>query len=155
MKNILITAGTTSLAFKVKNILSDNFHVSLGTKEEIPSIIKNQYITLAKESSNSYINELLKIALDNNINYLLPLSSSEAIVLSQNKVLFEEYDITILIPEFNELNNIQSTNNPDKTLNLSLLDKGFDLISQKQSYVKTSGLGIISDSENDFILVIL
>lgn len=155
MNNILITAGTTSLAFKVKNLIANDFNVSLGTAEEIPSIFEKNYIKLPKESSNSFINETLKTSLDNSINYLLPLTISEALILSQNISLFEEYGITILIPPFNVLNSIITTNLPDKEMNLSLLNNGYDFIKQKQTPLTISGLGILSDSEIDFILVIL
>jgi len=155
MNNILITAGTTALALRLKKNLSPNFNVFLADSNEIPSVVKNQYLQLPKDNSFSFVHEVLKVALDSHINYILPLNDKEIIRLSQNITLFEEYGIDVLIPEADELLTIKTTNNPDKSLPLALLQNGKNLINGDQTKLSVSGLGYISDSEEDFILVAL
>lgn len=154
MNKILITAGTSALAFRLKNNLSNQFTFVLGESDEIPSVLKNQYIQTPKDSSPSFVHEILKIALDNNINKVIPLRDTEIIKLSKSLTIFEEYGISILIPESATLSDIKTLSNPDKSIPLSLLDHGTDLISGNKTNLEMSGLVSISDEGNDFILIL-
>jgi len=155
MNKILVTAGTHALAYRIKNELNGKLLVSLATADDIPSILKDQFIKLPSISSTSIVHEILKIALDNNFTYILPLSLTEIIKLSESLTLFEEYNITILVPEFHSLRNIQTIKSPNKNLPLSLIHNGYDIISGKPSAIKTNGLIITSDSEEEFALATL
>lgn len=155
MQSILITAGTTSLALKVKNILANKFDITLGTSGDIPSILKNTYIQLPKENTIGYIHEILKIALDNNFNYILPLTVAEAYILSKNLIIFEEYDIKILLTEPAVMEELMTIDNPSNTMPLVLLENGVDLISGKKTNSAWTGLGVLSDEESDFAIVLL
>lgn len=155
MNNILVTAGTTAVALRLKNLLSANFNIFLGDSKEIPFAVKEQYLQLPKDSSFSFVHEILKIALDNKLNYILPLVDKEILRLSQNLTLFEEYGINILAPEPDILLTLNTTNNPDKSLQLVLLENGKNLINGEQTDLSLTGLGFLSDSKEDFVLVAL
>lgn len=153
MQNILITSGTTSLALRLKNILSDKYNVILSTSAEIPSVMKNHYLQLPNDSSPIFVHELLKLALSNNIIYVLPLIGSEILILSQNKVLFEEYNIKLLIPNNSLMDTLDTISTVDKSMELALLDNGTDLITGNKTSIQIDGLGLISDSGDEFILI--
>lgn len=153
MKQILITAGTTTLTLKLKSILTKSFNVLLGYSEEIPFLSSDKYLKLPKESSNSFVHEFLKACLDKEIQYLLPIYKEEILLLSENIPLFKEYGITILIPPpivLKDLAMVQEIENYD---DLQLLEEGYDHLLNKTTDLKITGLGTRSNSRHNFTLV--
>lgn len=153
MQKILITQGVNSLAFRIKNILSNSFIVTLASSSEVPSVLKDSYLNIPKVESSSFQHEMLKLAIDNEIDYILPLHIKEISLLSQSLVLFEEYGIKVLVPVPSQLAELPYMNSLPKELDLVLLDQGVDLISAKNVGVSITGLGVLSDSGDEFILM--
>lgn len=153
MKRILITGGTTSLAFKVKMLMKDTFDILLGDAREIPAILGDHFINLPKVSSRSYPHEMLKIALDHDLKYILPLYKEEIFLLSDNLSLFSEYEVKILIPTPAILKHIDIDQIADKSQPLILLEEGYDLMKQSTTELKLTGLGVHSNNQFQFTLV--
>lgn len=97
---ILITAASYSAAFKIHRLLG-SASVYFGEQLEMPPIPGNEFIRLPETGSPSYINEMLKLCLDNQISTVFPLKRTEINVLSGARQLFEEYGISLIIPSDN------------------------------------------------------
>lgn len=153
MNNLLITGGTTSYAFRIMNLLSDKFIISLGTADDIPSVMNKHFIKLPSSTINSFVHEVLKIALENNITYILPIEEKEITLLSQSLSLFEEYGIQILIPNVDEIRNLNLTSAPHKNSRLTVLIGGVDLLNNNKTIFNFSGCGYITEANDEFILI--
>lgn len=94
---ILITAASYSAAFKIDRMLGSP-SVYFGEQLEMPPIPGKKFIHLPEVASSSYINEMLKLCLDNQISTVLPLKRTEILALSTARQLFEEYGIDMIIP---------------------------------------------------------
>lgn len=155
MINILITSGTHALALRAKKKIASHFNVILGVSGDIPTVVKNQFIQLPQYSSSTFIHEILKIALNNNIKYILPLNGKEISLLSEVVPLFDEYDVKIIAPSKDDLLDIKTMINPDKSFDLTLLIDGMNIIEEKPTDMSISGFGILSDSEKELIIAIV
>lgn len=156
MSKILITAGTSALAIKLKNKLQSNFDVYLGEElAAIPSVLTKNYIITPSASSQSYAHSIIKIALDHNIEKILALKVEEIKKLSLSLTLFEEYGITVLSPSSEQLAEINMLAKPDKEIKLSLVDTGIDLLTNDHINIGINGLVAISDSHEDIALITL
>lgn len=99
----LITAASDSAAFRLARLFSEKV-LFFGSIEEIPNIGDTKFIKIPSAKSSSFSHELLKICLDNEINEVYPLVLDEIIELSSSRILFEEYNIKIIIPSSNYIN---------------------------------------------------
>ncbi|UIR55196.1 hypothetical protein LZQ00_13045 [Sphingobacterium sp. SRCM116780] len=154
-KRILITFGTRGLGQRIGKLLSDRFDVYFASSEEIPTVLLNseKYVKIPPGLMPTYAHELLKISLDKQIDYVLPLGGFEFEPLAQAKILFEEYAIKVIVPEHVVLENYFIIENPSKDLALVLLVDGKSLIdSFELENSSLDGLFVISDSGDDFAL---
>jgi len=98
----------------------------------------------------------LKVCLDNQVQYVLPLGKLELAPLAEAKVLFAEYGIQILVPDMAVLKDLLYFEEPNRAFDLRLLAQGVDLISHQilgpEHY---SGLYVLSDSQEEFSLVLV
>lgn len=99
----LITAASDSSAFRLARLLNEK-DLLFGSIEEIPNFGDTKFIKIPSIKSPSFAHELLKICLDNKINEVYPLFLDEIIELSTSRILFEEFNIKIIIPSVNYIN---------------------------------------------------
>jgi hypothetical protein len=99
----LITAASDSAAFRLARLFSEKV-IFLGSIEEIPNFGDTKFIKIPSAKSPSFSHELLKICLDNHVNEVYPLVFDEIVELSASRVLFEEFNIKIIIPSINYIN---------------------------------------------------
>lgn len=154
-KRILITFGTRGLGQRIAKLLEHEFDVFFASSEEIPSLLLNsgKYFKIPAGLMPTYAHEVLKISLDQHIDYVLPLGSYEFEPLSEAKVLFEEYDIKVIVPSHYVLQDYFVIENPSKELSLVLLIAGKSLLNDFETVDSSmDGLFIISDSGDDFAL---
>lgn len=154
MNKILITSALSSLGLRVSKLLKDKYELTLASSSEIPSVLQGNYQPLVEASNLSFFHIVLTMALDNNCQFVLPLEQAEIVALSESTTLFEEYGITILAPNRTQLAEINVLENPNKEFELVLLADGKDLISNRIVEIYNNGLGILSDSEVDFVLTV-
>jgi len=152
MKKILITYGTRPLAQRIAKSLVDKFEVKFATSESVPSVLMQQYYAIPNAANPTFSHELLKLCLDNQIDYLLPLGFKELESLSEAKLLFEEYDIWLIGPDTEELKHTFVLSNPNKDLEVMVIDRGVNLIDGKAVELDGSGLIVFSDEGEEYAL---
>ena len=94
---ILITAASFAVAYKLERYLNES-EVYLAEQIEMPAIPGKKFVCIPAASSPTFISEMLKICLDNQIVKIFPLKKSEIKELSEANQLFNEYGINIIIP---------------------------------------------------------
>ncbi|MCA5006189.1 hypothetical protein [Sphingobacterium bovistauri] len=154
MKRLLITSATHSLGLRVANMLEGKYEVVLSTSEDLPAFMQSNYLKIPKGINSTFAHEMLKSALDNNCQYILPLQLSEIETLAESLLLFEEYGIQVICPSKSQLEELEILANPIKDMSLSLLLDNMDLLNNRQAEVNVDGLGVLSDSGLDFLLVV-
>jgi hypothetical protein len=100
--SVLITSASDSAAFHIARLLEDE-NLIFGTIEQMPDITGSKFIRIPAASSPSFTHELLKICIDHQIHEIFPLMKDEIVELSSSRVLFEEFDIKIVIPSINSV----------------------------------------------------
>lgn len=150
----MITSATHSLGLRVAKLLESKFDVILATSDDLPSFMQANYLEIPKGVSPTFAHEMLKLALDLSCAYILPLQLPEIESLAESLQLFEEYGIKVICPVKNQLGDLEILPNPGKELPLSIVSENVDLIHDKIVQIEINGLGVISDSEMDFFLVV-
>ncbi|WP_293886098.1 MULTISPECIES: hypothetical protein [unclassified Sphingobacterium] len=155
MKKILITFGTRPLAMRIAKKLGANFEVLFASSEEIPGLLlkSDKYARIPKGLLPTFAHEVLKLCLDQQVDYVLPLGGFELEPLSVAKVLFEEYQISVLVPDKDLLETIPLMENPPTDLPYRLLSKGNDLLDSTTIERSFDGLFAASDSGEDLALI--
>ena len=91
MINILITSGGGIWIPRLAKLLQKNFNVFLTDSRKInkPKYVKKVFKVNLPKYKN-YINKISSICNQNNIDFILPSSDEEAILLSKKKKLFQK-----------------------------------------------------------------
>jgi len=152
---LMITQGTSAFAQRVARQIqqsSTTVQVYFGAADELPKVLEStgKYIRISSFSDASFVHQLLKSALDLELNYVLPLDYSECRELSEATMLFEEYGITLLMPNLENWSEENLLLNPPSALGLQLIINGhtFPAPSERtmtESSEKLSGLYSLSD----------
>ncbi len=155
MKKILITFGTRPLAMRIAKKLGADFEVLYASSEDIPELLlsSGKYAKIPKGLLPTFAHEILKLSLDQEVNYVLPLGGFELEPLSTAKVLFEEYQISVLVPDKDLLETIPVMENPPTDLPYRLLSRGKDLLDSTTFERSLDGLFAASDSGEDLALI--
>ncbi|MDM1294921.1 hypothetical protein HX021_11575 [Sphingobacterium sp. N143] len=155
MKKILITFGTRPLAMRIAKKLSDHFEVLYASSEEIPDLLLKSanYVKIPKGLLPTYAHEILKLSLDRQVDYVLPLGGFELSPLAEAKVLFEEYQISVLVPDKDILDTLPIIENPPADLSYTLLSKGENLLDGRTFGSTLDGLLSASDSGEELALI--
>lgn len=155
MEKLLLTYATRPFSMRVAQLLTERFELALATSDEIPVLFQERYYKIPKGLNPTYAHEVLKIALDLNCKYVLPLGLDEIRTLSESLILFEEYGIMVLCPPMTDLKELDVIANPAKDIPLSLLIDNQDLFSGERTEWGFDGLGVISDSGESFMLTVV
>ncbi len=155
MKKILITFGTRPLAMRIAKKLGADFEILYASSEEIPELLlkSGNYAPIPKGLLPTFAHEVLKLSLDQQIDYVLPLGGFELEALSEAKVLFEEYQISVLAPDKDLLDTIPIMENPPADLSYILLSKSKNLFDSATYEKSLDGLFVASDSGEDLALI--
>ena len=152
MKKILITYGTRPLAQRISKLICDKFEISFASSEEVPSFLQSQYSKIPTAVNPTFAHELLKLGLDKQIDYILPLGVFEITNLADSKILFEEYGIIVLSPDKEFLDEIFILENPSPSVELQIYNQGISLDSSQELSKPISGLISLSDDGESFAL---
>lgn len=155
MKKILITFGTRPLAMRIAKRLGADFEILYASSEDIPELLlaSGKYAKIPKGLLPTFAHEILKLSLDQQVDYVLPLGGFELEPLAAAKVLFEEYQISVLVPDKDLLETIPVMENPPADLPYRLLSKGNDLFDSATFERSLDGLFVASDSGEDLALI--
>ncbi len=155
MKRILITYGTDALAQRIGKMLAGQFEVLYASSQPFPDVLlKQQYRKLPTAANPTFVHEVLKLALDESIDYILPLGKEELPALQEARILFEEYGQSLLMPL--DLDNTLILQHPDKHMPIRLISAGADLLTQAQlTESDFSGAAVVSDSGAEVVLCLI
>ncbi len=108
---VLITAGLSQEAYRLKRIL-DNAEVVFADSSPLPQIPGTKSLVLPPYTSSSFVHEVLKACLDLGITKVYPLKSGEVRELAKARLLFAEYQVTLILPSDEWLRNNEVTGAP-------------------------------------------
>ncbi|MCC8407469.1 hypothetical protein LJ707_00905 [Mucilaginibacter sp. UR6-1] len=99
MPYTLITAAAGARAHQIKQSFGGN--VILGDYHELPAfmISSGKMVKLPSPESVSYAHQMLTFCLDNDIAAIFPLEEKEAALLAEAVQLFNEFNITLHLPD--------------------------------------------------------
>ncbi len=119
---VLITAGLSPEAYRLQRILNAK-DVVFADASQLPQIPGTRSVVLPAADSPSFVHEALKACLDLDITTVYPLKRAEVVELAKARELFFEYNISLMIPSDNWL---QDTNSPKtgKAEQVSVLENG-------------------------------
>ena len=122
---ILITGGTSATALKLCNALSGH-QIILGDYGQVPNIKSAAYtmVSLGDKNEETIAHNLLNCCLDNEVDAILPLQNFEIEPLSKSEVLFQEFNIKLLLPNRDILNAYFSINEIHKSINYTIYIDG-------------------------------
>ena len=101
---VLITGGKSALALKMLKAFTQ-YQVVLADYGEIPNFSSGAYkwISLGEKNEDIIAHTLLSNCLDEGVDMILPLHNFEISPLAKAKVLFNEFNIEILLPNEDDL----------------------------------------------------
>lgn len=100
---ILITGGKSATTLKLLKAFEGE-EIVLADYGEIPSFTSSNYkfITLG-EVNDAIAHNILNICLDYGIDVILPVHEFEINPIAKSKVLFQEFNIEVLLPEVTDV----------------------------------------------------
>jgi carbamoyl-phosphate synthase large subunit len=108
MKNILICSAGRRVSlvnyFKKegKNLISEDIKIyttDLDIFSSPAAILCDEAISVGKFDSLNYISDLISVCVEKNIGMVIPTIDTELILLAKNKLLFEEYNINLVLSD--------------------------------------------------------
>lgn len=107
---ILITGGKSAATLKLLKAFTDD-HILLADYGDMPSFSSAAYQmhSLGTRNDDTTAHNLLNNCLDEGVEMILPLHPFEIDAVSRSIVLFEEFGISVLLPEISKLDQYLST----------------------------------------------
>lgn len=108
---ILITGAKTATAIKLSKAFND-FEVLLGDYGDLPRIGTATYlfVELGQWNAEVLAHNLLTRCLDYGVDLLLPLYEAEIAAVAKSLVLFEEFNIQVLLTAQHVVSQVSSKN---------------------------------------------
>jgi hypothetical protein len=99
---ILITGGKSAGALKLLKAFK-NDEVVLADYGDVPvfSATSYQFISLGQKNEDTLAHTLLNHCLDNQVEIILPIHAFEIEPLAKAEILFNEFNVDILLPSMN------------------------------------------------------
>jgi|GEM_PF-1174706 len=161
MSNVLITGATDALSQRIVRNLQQGYVIYFADAQPIPEVMlkSGKYFQIQQAMLPAFAHELLSLALDKEIELIIPLREKEIAVLSSCKILFEEYGINLVVPSALELAELSFIVNPPASLTPSVWLNGNCLSTNNVHPVAVienrSGVCVIADSDEDFLFCCL
>jgi len=120
----LITGGKSAQALKILKAFTAD-QVLLGDYGDMPSFASAQYqfVSLGERNDETIAHTLLNACLDQEADRLLPLYQFELEAVMRSAILFEEFNIHVLLPDLISFPHYLADTVADK-LNWAVFDKG-------------------------------
>lgn len=122
---ILITGGKSAAALKLSNVLIGH-QIILADYGDVPSIKSTSFtmVSLGDKNDDTIAHNLLNNCLDHQVDAILPLQNFEIEPLSKSEVLFDEFNIKLLLPKREILEAYFSINESPKYLDYTIYIDG-------------------------------
>lgn len=129
---ILLTGGKSAVALKLLKAFT-KYKVVLADYGEVPSFATKDYelISLGIKNEDILAHTLLNNCLNEGVDAILPIHSFEIEALAKAEVLFNEFNISLLLPSALELNKYFIANQGNKTEHWVIYSKGDLIFSSK------------------------
>ncbi|MET3113234.1 hypothetical protein AAKU52_000956 [Pedobacter sp. CG_S7] len=97
---VLITGGNSASSYKILKAFEGS-QILLADYGEIPVFNAGnyQFISLGEKNDDTIAHHLLNVCLDHGVDLFLPLHEFEITAVSKAIILFEEFNIQVLLPE--------------------------------------------------------
>lgn len=120
----LITGGKSAQALKILKAFT-NDQILLGDYGDMPSFASAQYqfVSLGEKNEETIAHTLLNACLDQEADRLLPLYQFELEAVMRSSILFEEFNIHVLLPDLTSFPLYLSETVTDKQ-NWAVFDQG-------------------------------
>jgi hypothetical protein len=124
---ILITGANSSTALKLLKAFN-NYQIVLADYGDVPNLKSSTYnlISLGVKNEETIAHNLLNFCLDEAVDVVLPIHSYEIEAVAKAEILFNEFNIKVLLPKAEELIHFLK---PDKTTDWAVFDNGKLLFS--------------------------
>ncbi|GAA4788132.1 hypothetical protein GCM10023231_15390 [Olivibacter ginsenosidimutans] len=156
---LLITGGMSAFAQRVARSIPEGNEIIFGDAIAIPEVLvkSGKYQVIPFYRSPTFSHELLKLALNADIEVIVPLRKEEIRSLAESKVLFEEYGIQVAVPSLEALKEVSFVANPDKVMQPVLVLRGKRFQSEKEAIAldDRSGVCLVADSGEDLFFCCL
>ncbi len=122
---VLITGGKSALALKMLKAFAQH-QVVLADYGEMPNFSATAYkfISLGKKNEDTIAHNLLNTCLDEQADMVLPLHKFEIEAIAKADVLFNEFNIEVLLCKHDDLNTYFDQQTLVKSQNWVLFRKG-------------------------------
>ena len=158
---ILLTGGKSAVALKLLKAFSKD-KVVLADYGDVPVFASDayQYISLGIKNEDVLAHTLLNNCLNEGVDAILPLHSFEIEALAKAKVLFEEFNISLLLPSVSEMRTYLKPENNNKKDHWAVFMDGSMLFATMDSDIlpnearnsKLNGAFYVHDT-NQFTLI--
>lgn len=138
---ILLTGGKSAVALKLLKAFT-NYKVVLADYGDVPLFATKDYelISLGIKNETVLAHTLLNNCLNEGVDAILPIHSFEIETLAKAEVLFNEFNIEVLLPSTFELSHYFKSEQGTKSENWAVFNKG-NLIFSTQDDEKVLQLG--------------
>jgi len=154
-RSILLTQGISPFTQRIAARYFPQWQLVFASSADIPQPLLDagHHVAIHNPNHASFIHELLKVCLSQQVGYLLPLDREEAMVLSGAKVLFQEYGIQLLVSDPEIIGGLPEMLQPPRGLELVILSKGEELAPTsgiKKMNEQYSGIFCFNDDGEGF-----
>ena len=139
---VLITGGKSSAVYKILKAF-EGYQILLADYGETPAFAAGnyQFVSLGEKNEETTAHQLLNTCLDHGADVFLPLHDFEIIAVAKALILFEEFDIQVLLPSQLEIPMyLQNQEDVPQGRNWALFAKG-ELIYSPQPSVELTEIG--------------
>lgn len=129
---ILLTGGKSAVALKLLKAFT-NCKVVLADYGDVPLFATKDYelISLGIKNEDVLAHTILNNCLNEGVDAILPIHNFEVEALAKAEVLFNEFNINLLLPHTFELDNYFKSDQINKSENWALFNKGDLIFSTK------------------------
>lgn len=158
---ILLTGGKSAVALKLLKAFT-KYKVVLADYGDVPLFATKDYelISLGIKNEEVLAHTILNNCLNEGVDAILPIHNFEMEALAKAEVLFNEFNISLLLPNALELNKYFKDNEVKKSDHWAVFNKG-ELIFSTRDHQTTLELGrnkelngaFYINPNNEFILL--
>jgi hypothetical protein len=107
---ILITGGKSALALKLLKAFEQDSAI-ITDYGDVPTFFSNNYkfISLGERNDETLAHTLLSCCLDHQVDAILPLHIFEIESIIKASILFQEFNVHVLLPNLEQFNNYRES----------------------------------------------
>lgn len=96
---ILITGGKSALTLKALSVFATH-EILLADYGEVPAFSSSNYrfVSLGELNEDTIAHKILNVCLDEQVDLVIPFQAFEVVPIAKAKLLFEEFNVKVLLP---------------------------------------------------------